>query len=75
MKLYVRFGWFFIDNFKFTNSFGLGLFVELEFIISDQGTPVRHPGKSIGESFGEVKVSTNRENQEFLDREMSPGLK
>ena len=47
---------FFIDNFGFTNSFGLGLCVELEFIILDEVIPVRCSGKSMGESFGEVKV-------------------
>ena len=47
MKLYVLFDQFFIDNFGLTNSFGLGLFVELELIIPDQGILVRSLGKSI----------------------------
>ena len=46
----------FIDNFGLTNSFGLGLFVELEFIIPDQGIQVRSLGKSIRESSRWVKV-------------------
>ena len=47
VKLYVIFDKLFMDNFGLTNSFGLGLFVELELIIPDQGILVRSLGKSI----------------------------
>ena len=46
VKLYINLGWFFIDDFGLTNSFGLGLLVELELIIPDQGILVRSLGKS-----------------------------
>ena len=47
MKLYILFDKVFIDNFGLTNSFELGLFVELELVIPDQGILVRSLGKSI----------------------------
>ena len=56
MKLCIRFGWFFIDNFGLMYSFGLWLFVELGFIIPDQGMLVRCPGKSICEILSGIKV-------------------
>ena len=56
VKLYVNLGWFFIDSSGLTNSFGLGLFVELEFIIPNQGMLVRHPGKSMRKILSEIKV-------------------
>ena len=56
MKLYVRFGWFFIDNFGLMCSFGLALFVVLENIIPDQGMLVRSPGKSIWKRLNGIKV-------------------
>ena len=49
-------GWFFIDNFGFINSFGLALFVERDMVHLHHWELVRCPGKSMGESFGEVKV-------------------
>ena len=48
---------FFIDNFGLTNSFGLGMFVELEIIILDQGILVRSLGKSTRESSMWIKVN------------------
>ena len=56
MKLYVRLGQFFIDNFGLTSSFGLGLFVERDMIILHQWELVPCPGKSIGESSNDDKV-------------------
>ena len=56
MKLYVLFGQFFLIFSGLTNSFGPGLFVELELIIPDQGMLVRSLGKSIGKIFGGINV-------------------
>ena len=56
MKLCVRFGWFFIDNFGLTNSFGLGSFVQRDMVRLHDWDLVRCPGKSMGESFGWTKV-------------------
>ena len=56
VKLYIRFGWFFIDNFGFTNSFGLGLCMQRDMIILHQWELVPCLGKSMGEHFGKVKV-------------------
>ena len=56
VKLYVGLGRFFLIFSRLTNSFGLGLFVELELIIPDQGMLVRSLGKSICESSSEDKV-------------------
>ena len=56
LKLCVRFGWFFIDNFGLMCSFGLALFVESELIIPDQGMLVRSPGKSICKRLNVTKV-------------------
>ena len=75
VKLYVHFGWFFIDNFGLMCSFGLTLFVDLESIIPDQGMLVRSPGKSICKRLNGTKVIEHVKNDESLDRETSPGLK
>ena len=56
MKLCVGFGWFFIDNFGLTSSFGLGLCMQRDMIILHQLELVLCPGKPTGESFGEAKV-------------------
>ena len=74
MKLYIRFGWFFIDIFGLMCSFGLALFVVLESIIPDQGMLVRSPGKSICKRLNVTKVIQHVKNEEFLERETSPGL-
>ena len=75
MKLYIRFGWFLVDNFRLMCSFGLALFVVQESIIPDQGMLVRSPGKSICKRLNGTKVIEHVKNDEFLDRETSPGLK
>ena len=56
VKLYILLGWFFIDNFGLTNSFGLGSFVQRDMIILHQLKLVQGPGKSMGERFGGVNV-------------------
>ena len=56
VKLCVGFGWFFIDNFGLTSSFGLGSFVQRDMVRLHEWELVRCPGKSMGESFGGVKV-------------------
>ena len=52
VKLCIRFGRFFIDNFGFTSSFGLGSFVKRDMVSLHDWDLVRCPGKSMGESFG-----------------------
>ena len=52
MKVYVRFGWFFTDNFGLTNSFGLRSFVQRDMVRLHEWDLVRCPGKSMGQSFG-----------------------
>ena len=56
MKLYMRLGWFFIDNFGLTNSFGLGSFVQRDMVRLHECEPVRCSGKSICESSNGNKV-------------------
>ena len=56
MKLYIRFGWFFIANFGLTSSFGLGSFVKRDMVSLHEWELVRCPEKSICESSNEVKV-------------------
>ena len=56
MKLDLRFGWFFIDNFGLTSSFGLGLCMQRDMGYLHDGELVRCPGKSMGESSNEAKV-------------------
>ena len=46
-KLYVRFGWFFIDISGSMNSFGLAAFVVLEYVVLLQWITAGSPGKSI----------------------------
>ena len=75
VKLYVFFDQIFVDNFGLTSSFRLGSFMQRDMIILHQWELVPCPGKSMGESFGEVKVILHVINKDFLDRETSPGLK
>ena len=75
MKLCVTFGWFFIDNFGLTNSFGLGSCMQRVMVSLHESELVRCPGKSMGESVGKVKVFYKWENHEVLDLETSPGLR
>ena len=56
VKLYIQFGWFFVDNFGLTNSFGLGSFVQRDMVSLHEWELVPCPGKSMGESFGWAKV-------------------
>ena len=56
MKLYIRLGQFFIDNFGLTSSFGFGCCMQRDMIILHQWEPVPCPGKSTGERFGGAKV-------------------
>ena len=46
-KLYVNMLWFFSDISGLINSFGLSLFVGLEYVIVLQWIATGHPGKSI----------------------------
>ena len=56
MKLCVTFGWFFIDNFGLTSSFGLGSCMQRDMVSLRDWDLVQCPGKSMGESSNEVKV-------------------
>ena len=73
MKLYLRFGWFFIDIFGLMCSFGLGSFVERDMVSLHDWDLVQCPGKSMAESSNGAKVSQHVKNVEFLDRETFPG--
>ena len=59
MKLYVRFGWFFIDIFGFINWFGLALFVDQDTVCLHDLELVRAPGKSMRQILSGVKVIEN----------------
>ena len=56
MKLYMEHGGFFIDNFGFTSSFGLGSCMQRDMVSLHEWELVQCPGKSVGESFGGNKV-------------------
>ena len=56
MKLYIRFGSFFVDIFGLTSSFGLGSCMQRDMVSLHEWDLVRCPGKCMGENFGDVKV-------------------
>ena len=56
VKLYIRFGQSFLIFSGLTSSFGLTSFVQRDMVSPDQGILVAHPGKSMGERLGWIKV-------------------
>ena len=59
VKLCVKLGRFFIDNFGLLNSFGLSLCMDRDMVRLHVWELVRAPGKSICKRLNEVKVIVN----------------
>ena len=61
-KLYVKFSWFFIDISGLINSFGLGLFMVLEYVIVLLWIATGSSRKSICPRLNGIKVASTHTN-------------